>query len=100
MSAEARDGAGPRPERGAREHVDRAGVPVVLAQPDEDVGDEQDGDGGEEERQRRGPSDLPGGALRVDVRGHARRHQGDGDADRLPDREAPAKGARSGWWWP
>ena len=90
--AEARDGTGSGTERGAREHVDRAGVPVVLAEPDEDVGDEQDGDGGEEEGQRRGPADLPGRALRVDVGGHARCHQGDGDADRLPDRETAAKG--------
>ena len=85
------DGAGAGAERGAGEDVDRARVPVVLAEPDEDVGDEQHGDGGEEERQRRGAADLAGGALRVDVGGHARRHQGDGDADGLPDGEAAAK---------
>ncbi len=77
-----------RSERRAGEDVDRAGVLVVLAEPDEHVGDQQHRHRGEEERQRRGSADQTGRALRVDVRGHARRHQRDRDADGLPEGEA------------
>ena len=63
-------------------------MPVVLAQPHEHVGDQQHGDRREQEGQRGRPADEQGGALRVDVGGHARRHQRDRDADGLPDGQA------------
>ena len=89
--AQAGCGPGARTEGRAGEDVDRAGVLVVLAQPHEDVGDQQHRHRRQEERQRRRPADQPGRALRVDVGRHARRHQGDRDADGLPDREAPTE---------
>ena len=85
--AQPRRGSGARSERRPGEDVDRAGVLVVLAQPHEDVGDQQHRHRGEEERQWGGPSDQAGRALRVDVGGHARRHQRHADADGLPQRE-------------
>ena len=70
----------------------------LLAEPDERVGDQQDTDRRQHERERHRASDREGAALRVDVRGHRRRHQCERDADGLPDAELPPQlaGGRRG----
>ena len=85
--APARDHPGPRPEGGADERVHRTRVVEVLAQPDEGVGHQQHADGRDQEGQRHRAARVARAALRVDVRGHARRHQRDRDADRRPHRQ-------------
>ena len=89
--APARDHPGPRAERGADERVHRARVVKVLAQPDEGVGHQEHADGRDEEGQRHGAARVERASLRVDVRGHARRHQRDGQAHRCPHRQRTLK---------
>ena len=91
------DHAGPGAQGGADEAVDRAGVVELLGQAHERVRHQQHAHGGQGEGERDRPADRPRGALRVDVGGHRRRHQGDRDADGLPDVELaaePGRGAR------
>ena len=85
------DYPGPRAERGADERVHRARVVEVLAQPDEGVGHQEHADGRDEEGQRHGAARVERASLRVDVRGHARRHQRDGQAHRCPHRQRTLK---------
>ena len=85
------DYPGPRAERGPDERVHRARVVEVLAQPDEGVGHQEHADGCDEEGQRHGAARVQRASLRVDVRGHARRHQRDGQAHRCPHRQRTLK---------
>jgi hypothetical protein len=72
-------------ERGADEGVQRTGVLVVLTHSDESVRHQEHTDGRKQEGERHGPACCRRRLLRIDVRGHTRRHQGDREADRLPD---------------
>jgi hypothetical protein len=82
-------------------------VPVVLAQADEDVGDQQHRDRGEEERQGRGPTDGLGvpcglmlaamlGAIRATERPIACQTESERRSD-LPSRTGVVMGDSSRW---
>src|SRR5829696_9143582 len=79
------DDTGPRPERRPDEAVHAASVIKALGEPDEGPGDQEHADGRKSERERNGaPHAGVGGALRVDVGRHGRRHERQRDTNRLP----------------
>src|SRR5262249_47744795 len=88
----AREEAGTRAERHAREAVRRAGVIEVRGQPDERVRDECDGDRREQEGQRYRAPDEACGRDAVQRHGCGRDHDPDRDRDRLPETQLASEG--------
>src|SRR5829696_4917228 len=78
------DDARPWSQRCADEAVDAAGVVEALGKPDKGPSDKEHTYRRQRERERDGPPDGARGPLRVDVGGHGGRHEGERDADGLP----------------
>ena len=86
------DNARPRAKGRADERVDRARVLETLAEADKPVRHQQHPDRRDRESQRYRSADLARRSLRVDVGGHARRHDRQGKRDRLPNGEISSQG--------